>query len=236
MKKTNKKYKCAKVWQFPDFKYSSSVGYNYSHDCSGCECGDGYCRCSRIVDIRIIKVSLHHLVNEISSSFISSRIPIEDYETKSEFNEEFFSYCIWRLAVIHKMWEEHNWYVSTCGGYYGEEIDGVAIENHNFKQDIEELAALSPQERIKFVLHEEYGFILDSLKDKKFEEIKVKKSDLVVGNDTYHKKVNRGTYSKESYDLPIGIYLKDGEKYRLIDGYHRYIDLADEEVSIIAAI
>lgn len=223
MKKTKNKIN----WENLDFQYSGAVEYDYynARDCSSNGCSEeGICRCSKIEDERVISVNLGKLVFEIISRKISTK------------ENQFLDYCIYRLAVIHKMYEPHSWYIKTGGGYYGEEIYGVFIDNQNFKEDVDELVTLSPQERIKYILVKEYGFLLEPLEGKTFREIEVNSGDLRVGNNEYRKKVKRGVYN-DNYDLPIGLYLKSEDKYKLVDGYHRYVDLVtkDKIVKIISA-
>lgn len=234
----SKKYKYTNQWSFPDsFKYFYGVEYDYdtSRNCreEGC---DEICRCSKIYNERVISVNLNDIVNYIVNSgdkkchLVSEKVKEPDLT--------FFKYSIYRLAVSHQIYLPDSWSVKICRGYYGEEIDGVELINNDFQNDVSEIYKLTPNERIKYVLKKEYGFLLESLRDKTFIEREVQVGDLVVGNETYRKKIKSGTYTNENYGEPIGIYLKDTrDKYRLIDGYHRYVDLAagKKTVKIISA-
>jgi len=213
-------------WKLPNNFQYSGVDYDYDTrtdcDSEGC-CDSGICRCGKIYDARATSVDLNEVVRHIA--------------VNEPQNAEFWRYSLYRLAVIHKIYEFNNWSINTCGGYYGEEIESVTLDNSSFEQDVIKLRELAPQDRIKFVLEKEYGFLLESLVGKVFIEKEVSVGDLVVGNGEYRKKVKGGTYTKKNYNLPIGIYLQDDCKYRLIDGYHRYVDLAagDKTVEIISA-
>jgi len=114
----------------------------------------------------------------------------------------------------------------------------VELNSNDLQNDVREIYKLTPNKRIEYVLKKEYGFLLESLVGKTFTEREVQVCDLIVGNETYRKKIKAGTYTNENYGEPIGIYLKDTwNKYRLIDGYHRYVDLAagKKTVKIISA-
>jgi hypothetical protein len=234
----SKKYKYTNQWSFPEsFKYFYGVEYDYdtSRNCSEEGC-DGICRCSKIYNERVISVNLNDVVNHIVDSGNKKRHLISDKVEQPDLT--FFKYCVHRLAVSHQIYSPYSWSVKTCRGYYGEEIDGADLNSDDFKNDVCEIYKLTPNERIEYVLKKEYGFLLDSLVEKTFNEREVQVCDLVVGNETYRKKIKSGTYTNENYGEPIGIYLKDAwNKYRLIDGYHRYVDLATgkKTVKIISA-
>jgi hypothetical protein len=60
------------------------------------------------------------------------------------------------------------------------------------------------------------------LTDLKFESKKIKYSDLLFGQTNHYKRLDSAvvdTYKDIDYER--GIVVKEGDKYRLIDGYHR---------------
>lgn len=232
----SKKYKYWTKIQFPDNFCYSGVDFDYDTErhCEEYGCSeDGICRCSTIENIEVKNID----INEIYSTVIDSGQKLRvDLNFKQD--EEFINYCVYRLLVINKVYETSSWEVSTCRGYYGEEIDKVQFcDSNTISKQIDTLYNVSAQERIRRILEMEYGFVLESFKGKKFVEKEISVDDIFVGNDSYRKKVESGLYKEYPKDLPIGIYLKDGEKYRLIDGYHRFIDLAQKQktVKIISA-
>jgi hypothetical protein len=148
------------------------------------------------------------------------------FYAKNATNASIFNYCLYRLLVINKLYDTSSWEVNVCRGYYGEEVNGVNLTDEVYNTltaQIETLNSSSKDDQIKFVLELEYGYVLDSLKDVSFEIVDSQKKDLIAGNEVYRKKVQKGTYKK--HNLPVGIYLEDGNKFRLIDGYHRFVDL-----------
>lgn len=225
-------FKFAKIWTWPsNFNYS---GIQYDYDTIyGVE---DYGRDSTIENIKITSINIVEVFNTIKNSYIKHKAEL-DFK---EIDQTFVDYCIYRLIVINKLFDKNNWEITKCGGYYGEEIKDIllaeSIKNKLVGQ-INDIFELFPQNRIKYCLEAEYGYVLDSLKNKKFEELEVSAQDLIVGNDSYRKKVEAGLYKNYPEDLPIGIYVQEGEKYRLIDGYHRFVDLAQKQktVKIISA-
>jgi hypothetical protein len=124
--------------------------------------------------------------------------------------------------------------VKVCEGYYGQELSGVDLVTNEFQDDVEKCFRLSGQDRIKFVLGREYNGILKTLNDKTFVETIVSGNRLILGNLEYRKRINSGIYSE--LKTPVGIYIRDYDHYRLVDGYHRYLDLVegnDEESFLI---
>jgi hypothetical protein len=215
MKKKQMSFTCKR--SFSEYSGIGDVEYENYYECrhgSNC-CDDDYCRCGKIVDERVENIKISELVKEICNS-----------------NDIIFRYCVWRLAVIHKLYEGSNWSVKVCGGYYGQEIDGISLENNEFVRDVEMVEKLSTNERLEYVLNKEYGFLLDSLKGKNYIIKSVDFNDLMAGNEGYKKKVDKNIYD-QSYNLPIGIYLKQEDKYKLIDGYHRYVSLAKSGENLI---
>lgn len=220
-----------------DFQYSGvDIDYDIERHCDehGCH-EDGICRCSTIENTRVEKINIYDIYNSIIHRGSRQRV-----ELNFEFDDQFINYCIYRLLITNKVYNESNWEINTCGGYYGEEILRIYFcDTEKVSKQIDTLYNVSTQDRIRRILEMEYGFILDSLKGKKFVEKEIDTKDIIVGNDTYRKKIDVGLYSNYPKDLPIGIYLKQNDKYRLIDGYHRYVDLVEgkklKTVKIISA-
>jgi hypothetical protein len=196
-------------WQY------AGVEYDYereSHcDESGCNESGDYCRCSTIHSAHITEV----------------RIPdIRTVLSNGRSLTEIGKYCLERLLVANKIWDPSIWEVKVCGGYYGQEVDGVELDPGIAAlcdNDIRALLALkTDKERIEFVLVKEYGYILEPLKGRYYKVGTVDKEDLTYQDDHYHRldsAVVNG-YRKD-YDLPRGLCLRKGDLFRLIDGYHR---------------
>jgi len=218
--------KITKGWSFPTEFSQYSVGevdystYNPCQHGSDC-CENDYCRCGTITDTSIKNIDLAYVIEQI---------------TKGS-DCEFFRYCVDRLARIYKIYDTNAWEVIVCGGYYGQEIEGVKLTNSEFIKAVEKCFGLPEQERIGFVLSEEYGFLLPELIGKTFQEVTANRNELRIGNQSYHKKIKPGLYA--ATDLPIGIYKRTTDGYVLIDGYHRFIDIVqnteEERFKLISA-
>ena len=88
--------------------------------------------------------------------------------------------------------------------------------------DIKKAHKLSPSKKIDFILEKEYGYLLPDTINNKWE-IKDINPKSVSYNTSYYRKLPQVKYPNEP-DVPLGVYLQDGkDKFRLIDGYHRFI-------------
>ena len=231
-------------------RFNTIVDYSYdSCDCDDSDCGcrnadySDYCRSSRYTGLRVDEID----IESIKCYFLSSREPktlwktvlIESYPTlyKSSkslnycSDDTFLSYCVDRLLRIYKTYDKDNWEITTRRGYYGDEIDNIFLDTEIFNKiikDIIVLCKIDQSKRIEYVLEKEYGFILDELKDKKFELKKVP-FNLLRANSIYSKKINPVDKYKFSEDDAIGIYIDRGGYYSLIDGNHRFCELTNQK-------
>jgi len=210
---------CVIEWISKPHQYEVEVDYSRSECCGGC---DDYCRCSTIQGERVKKAHPQYL---------------SVHATPQKFRNTIFHYCIERIFVALELWEEDNWLIRICGGYYGEEIGEVSMTSQTrraLEEKINQLFSIeSDIEKILFVLNEEYGFIADILKKAKKASIKnISMDDIKMGNMEYHLKLRKGKcpyYSKDDeYTLPVAVCVPDGDKYRIVDGYHRYATAMQE--------
>lgn len=195
-----------------------NIIYSSSTNCEEYGCSvEGICRCSTIKDAKVTEVG------DIVSYFVKLN--------------DFDRYCIDRLLVARKIWDTDNWEVRVCGGYYGQEIEGVFLRNaEKIENEVTELLKLSDSDKIKYVLNLEYGYILDVLENKTFEICEVNKTDIVFGQEGHYKKLNKDIVEKyQNYELPRGVCVWDDLKYRVIDGYHRISACQDKKIKIILA-
>lgn len=176
---------------------------------SGCNgCGDSPCRCQTINNVKLTNID----VEEIAKCFSVSK-------------DVVLQYCIDRILTIHKIYEEDCWDVNTGRGYYGEEIRSITIKEYS--KFIKPLMGLfdceTDVEKIKYVLTEEYGYLLDSLVNCSRASVKtVPIKSIILGANDYYKKIT-GEKWYENRTLPqIVCTPVDSNRYRIIDGYHRY--------------
>jgi DNA-directed RNA polymerase subunit N (RpoN/RPB10) len=200
-----------KILQNLDLKYyvnyESHTDYSDHGDC------DGICRCGRIVgcDIQIDNLlSISHLISNI----VKKKKIMDD----NEINR----YCIDRILVINKLYDNNYYEWSATNGYYGQEIDTIYVDDNTAYIVDQQLLKLSKlktiKSKIEFILKLEYNQILPILQNRTWKIQKIHKSKLKINNGEYFKKINVSLLPTE---LPLGIVIKDGDFFKLIDGHHR---------------
>jgi len=189
----------------------SGVEYDYEthHDCEAAGCG-WICRCGKITRTWVESVNINEIVHYLCDKGL---LKIDRY-------------CVDRILTINHIYDKDLWEITTRSGYYGEEISSVWIEDaigEKCDNEIEEILSLEDDEKLRFVLVLEYGYLLDSLQNKKFKEICIDVKDISFGQEEYYKKVCQKTIDRyKEYPLPRGIVVSDSNnRYRLIDGYNR---------------
>ena len=230
-----------------DFKYDLRYDYDNRTTCyeSGCS-EEGICRCSTIENACVISVNIPNMVNHIYDNYFDDSISTKRNSTINSIlggvSKEIDIYTIDRILRINKVYEPSNWEVQVCGGYYGEEIDDVILEDvvaQKIETQLEEaFNIIGLTERIEFLLMLEYGRILPELKDCKYSLETIERDSIIFGSDKHYRKVNTKNlehYSDKNYQGIRGIALDKGDKLRLIDGYHRCSTSENRTIQLLIA-
>lgn len=237
-----------------NYNYRYSIDYDnygdYSCAESGCD-DEGICRCYKIDEVTINSVDLLSLTDDIFTQLFpnnSDSITLREkklnsilYDFSIQSQDLINKYCIYRILVKHKIYDTDKWSAQWSGGYYGDEVDDIVIDKSYFDpviKDINDMISIPTMEgKIEFVLNLEYGRILDKLVGKKYELKSISKDSIIFGQVNHLKNVLRKTldfYSDIKYrGLPRGIAYKDGNKYRIVDGYHRVSQTKQKDVLLI---
>ena len=196
--------------------------YGIEYDCENNDCNtEGICRCGKLTNCKIESLDVSKLLD------VCNKMSIVD------------QYCVDRVVTLNGIHDKNNWEISVCGGYYGEEIDGVDLDHSVFNSIISQLNGLDNKtdiEKIKLLLKYEYGYLLAVLKDKSFLEIiSLSKNNIRAFNDEYNKKINKeeGELYK-NYNFPRAVVrINNSGDYVIVDGYHRLASVAyDEKVDV----
>lgn len=218
------------------------VDYIREYNCKSSGCGD-ICRCSSIVETRVEDINISLITDRVyynifDNSLSSKRSSIID-SLLLDTNTYIDLYTIDRAFRSRKLYLPNSWTVNISKGYYGEEIESVVVKP-NIARDLEDILekalSLHLRERIEYLLILEYGYILPELANKNYKIITVSKSDIIFGSNIHLKKVIKkdlNHYSDNRYHGIRGIVIKKGEKYKLIDGYHRCFASIRDEVEVI---
>jgi hypothetical protein len=216
-----------------NFRYNTEYDYSDYRDCSAHGCDDeGICRCGTIENAHVISVNIPSMVNEIHGNYFDNTLATKRNSTINNIlggvSKEIDIYTIDRILRINKVYEPTNWEVQVCGGYYGQEIDDIILDDSIARKVEDQLDKafdiIDLTERIEYLLMLEYGELLPSLQGCKYSVETVERDSIIFGSDEHYRKVNSKNlehYSDKKYQGIRGIALVKGDKFRLIDGYHR---------------
>lgn len=207
-----------------DHHYSLEIDWESSRNCANAGC-DGICRCATI-DYAEIEA------DSIDLEDISSYLVIKQDEGS------ILHYCVERLLTTYiKAYDPDVWTIGISRGYYGEEIDEVKLEILG-KERVEFLALLNLAnvDRIKYILTQEYGYLLPEIEEKTKASIKkVSIKDVVPAQNAYPKQVSSDVYDER--ELPVAVCIKNrADKYRIIDGHHRYASAMARDLTKIPIV
>jgi hypothetical protein len=230
-----------------NFSYLTDYDYNNHTDCGSYGCDEeGICRCSTIEDAHVISVNIPNMAAVIYSDYFDDSLAAKRNSTINSIlggvSKEIDIYTIDRILRINKAYDPSNWEVQVCGGYYGEEIDDIILEDfiaRKIENELEEaFNIIELTDRIEYLLILEYGELLPSLKGCEYSVETVERDSIIFGSDEHYRKVNSKNlehYSDKNYQGIRGIALKKGDKLKLIDGYHRSSTSEDRSIKILIA-
>jgi hypothetical protein len=229
------------------FKYHTNYDYDAYRDCGAHGCDEeGICRCETLENAHVVTVDIPSIVNEIYNSIFDNSLSSKRNSAINSIlggvSKEIDIYTIDRILRINKAYEPTNWEVQVCGGYYGQEIDDVLLEN-SVAQKIEEqineaLSIIDLTPRIEYLLMLEYGSILPALQGRQYSIETVERDSIIFGSDEHYRKVNTKSldhYSDKNYNGIRGIALVKDNRYRLIDGYHRSSTSENIKIQLLIA-
>lgn len=228
-----------------DFKWYIDTATYTDHPCPNNYCKNfGICNCLTIRDTKIRSIHFNRVVESISTQVLHPDSVVYSLDEKINkvvygFDRDFDYYCIERICSSMKLFLPENWVVNITDGYYGQVIESVSIKEPLFTRLVETLEELFNQKTIKerstFLLNEEYGFVSQSLIDKRWRISTIFVDDLVFPSIEHFKKITVQHKDQiESRKSKIqGVCKKNGNLYEVIDGHHRLKVNTENKVKII---
>ena len=230
------------------FQYNGAyVDYGYTYDCENYGCDEeGICRCGTINNEHIDSVDVSLIVKRIYDEFFEQGKAANRNNAINEvlygIGKDIDIYTIDRIIRSYKIWENDNWDIEVEGGYYGQEVNDVRIKESIADKIEEELLIVfslpSLKEKIEYLLKVEYGKILTELSNCNYESIVIDKDDVVFGVEKHLNKVMKKDldfYADKNYNGIRGIVVKSGDKWRIVDGYHRIFTTKWPKLKVLAA-
>ena len=229
------------------FKYHTNYDYDAYRNCDAHGCDEeGICRCETLENAHVLTVDIPSIVNEVYNSIFDNSLSSKRNSTINSIlggvSKEIDIYTIDRILRINKAYEPTNWEVQVCGGYYGQEIDDVLLENsvaQKIENQINEaLSIIDLTPRIEYLLMLEYGSILPALQGRQYSIETVERDSIIFCSDEHYRKVNTKSldhYSDKNYNGIRGIALVKDNRYRLIDGYHRSSTSENIKIQLLIA-
>lgn len=204
------------------------------------------CRCSIINDFSITFIDVNTISKRIYNHFYVygiDNVALKRDRTINNivynYDADFDLYCINRIVRINKLYDASNWTHTIEKSYYGQEVKKIELEESVYNMmisDIQKIKSLKTiKEKVLYLLNREYGYILPGIENKNFSIFFVNKKDIYFPNISHIEKV--GQEDKSLYlnnDIPIkGVCIKDGDYWRVLDGYHRLYFSYNDTVKII---
>jgi hypothetical protein len=230
------------------FQYNGVyIDYSYNYNCESYGCDEeGICRCGSIHNESVESVDVSLIVKKIYDDFFEQGKAADRNNVINEvlygIGKDIDIYTIDRIIRSYKIWENKNWDIEIEGGYYGQETGDVTIKESIADKIEEELLTVfslpTLKEKIEYLLKVEYGKVLPELSNCSYESIVIDKDDIIFGTEKHLDKVMKKDldfYSDKNYSGLRGIVVKSGEKWRVIDGYHRIFSTKFPKVKVLLA-
>lgn len=194
-----------------DTQLQWNVEYDYDNDTSNCQCAPDYCRCGTITNAKVTSISP-----------CNARTLVDEYVHGDEI-ERLLAFMFFRHCL-----KGDDFYVKVCGGYYGEEIDGVTLESNKVDHFNTLIESKDHRSILAMILTHHYGYVLPDLLDYKEWEIRT-----VSLKDIYVPKAGMQQVTDVGYqywnDAGIPSYYPGclvmpccDNKLKIVDGFHRW--------------
>lgn len=193
-------------------QYYVSYDYDTERNCDwAC---DPYCRCGVIVNAHVTSIPYKTFLGELLAS--------------EALTTSILGYCVDR--ILHRRISCDSYDIWAQRGYYGQEVERVMLDNAaQISDELHTLVKKTASEQMEYVLRLEYQGLLPGLEQCDYTIERIKPEQIFVSNPEHLARCNSDIIKayQEQFEtlLPQCIVKRENDKYRLIDGYHRYAAL-----------
>lgn len=227
-----------------DFKYMVSYDYDTIYSCEEYGCiEERICRCGHITNTYLNDVDISAIATNIYSEIFDNSMATKRQSVINSLwgiSEEIEKYTIDRILRINKIWNPEFWEINVSGGYYGQEVDEIVIIEdvvQKLNTQLETAFAIDNlRDRVEYLLNLENGYILETLKDVNYVVSIIDIDDIIFSNPEHKKRIlieELEHYSDKKYTGIRGVVKKCGDKFKIIDGYHRLSKTENSKVKVL---
>ena len=237
-------------YDFISIQYSTSSPFIRLETGGTCNCNqlcnvEGVCRGFEITSVDIERIELDRMAcfiwerwnNVNSNNWIRSeklKLFLDGYDQKTDV------YCIENILKKAELFNVDSWKYKHRQGYYGQEIEYFTINEEkrsvilHMINDVIKIDSL--EGKVKFLLNLEYGYVLDYLRDCKWNIELVDRESIYFPQVNHYKKAKKGKiYKNRKSDSIMGICLKENGVYKVVDGYNRISQTKHKMIKIFVA-
>jgi hypothetical protein len=173
------------------------------------------CSCGKISEVEVSEVDLNQIMWAVCNYL--------------ELNTELDRYCVDRMIRKANLYNKYDWDWEISNDYYGDCIEKVVPAYNTFYTYINSYMKYeSEEDKILCLLSLEYDYILDKIRNKKWSIIDINLDDIIIPNKEHMSSIESESWYEEN-ELPICVCIKKGNKFELIDGYHRLKSLKNKD-------
>jgi len=198
----------------------------------------GKCCCAKISNVRIGEIN----GLEMAASVVDQRVEPDE----EGYSRRALETWAMERGLQHMKLGNDDFEIDVAGGFYGDEVTGVYLQ----PSAEEKVAALcrqiddarSPSKLTKDILRREYGKLPQRVARFSFERRRVPTEAIVFPNDWHASRLDQRAVARyksraeeikffrrlthrlplaPEYEIPLGVVERRGERYLVLDGYHR---------------
>lgn len=227
-----------------DYKAHIRFAMDGDCDCDDFCASEGVCRSFRVSSLEFLSVDLLSVARDA----LGVGGPASRQRRRSEraslllrgYDSAFDAYCLERALVLAGAYLPSRWEQHLVVGYYGQEVDRLTLGPETAAECAAAYESVAAEEslhgRARALLTLEYGRVLPLLDGCDWSIESVPRERLVFPQARHMGRAARGSeYAARPAGAIMGVCKREGQSYRVVDGYHRLSQTSHDQVTIITA-